>query len=245
MGRPLRVWEPGHDYHVIPVGNNGCAVTLDDQDRDDYVGRLEKVAVDYELEVIGYCVMGTHVHKLIRAGHGGGISEAMQVLMSGYARSFNEKYGCRGHRFVNHTFAKEIRDEAHLVNALRYIDLNPVASGEVERPEEWKWSSFRAHAGIEAPSRALANASFLRIFGSTPATGRASYLNLISAELERVANAAAMARALGLHDATAETGRLEIARARLLGGLRSEDPLSGGSLMPTGRSSRASPTRVL
>jgi len=36
-------------------------------------------------------------------------------------------------------------DTAHLVTAARYVSLNPVRARFVVRPEDWPWSSVRAH----------------------------------------------------------------------------------------------------
>jgi len=36
-------------------------------------------------------------------------------------------------------------DEAHLLAAVRYVELNPVRAGLVEQPENWRWSSTAAH----------------------------------------------------------------------------------------------------
>jgi putative transposase len=36
-------------------------------------------------------------------------------------------------------------DERHLLAAARYVEMNPVASGIVARPDEYPWSSARAH----------------------------------------------------------------------------------------------------
>jgi putative transposase len=36
-------------------------------------------------------------------------------------------------------------DEAHLAAALRYVSLNPVRARLVERAQDWRWSSTRAH----------------------------------------------------------------------------------------------------
>jgi putative transposase len=36
-------------------------------------------------------------------------------------------------------------DESHFVNAARYIEWNPVRAGLVENPEDYRWSSARAH----------------------------------------------------------------------------------------------------
>jgi putative transposase len=36
-------------------------------------------------------------------------------------------------------------DEPHFVTALRYVSLNPMRARIVQRPEDWQWSSVRAH----------------------------------------------------------------------------------------------------
>jgi putative transposase len=36
-------------------------------------------------------------------------------------------------------------DEQHLMAAVRYIELNPVRAGLCSAPEEWRWSSVKAH----------------------------------------------------------------------------------------------------
>jgi len=36
-------------------------------------------------------------------------------------------------------------DESHLAHAVRYVSLNPVRAGLVERAEDWRWSSASNH----------------------------------------------------------------------------------------------------
>lgn len=36
-------------------------------------------------------------------------------------------------------------DDTHLMTGARYVSLNPVRAGLVARPEDWPWSSVRAH----------------------------------------------------------------------------------------------------
>jgi putative transposase len=36
-------------------------------------------------------------------------------------------------------------DGAHLMTAVRYVELNPVKAGLVSKAEEWRWSSAHAH----------------------------------------------------------------------------------------------------
>jgi putative transposase len=43
-----------------------------------------------------------------------------------------------------------VLDDTHFIRAVRYVSLNPVRAGLVARPEEWKWSSVRAHlSGVD------------------------------------------------------------------------------------------------
>ena len=47
-------------------------------------------------------------------------------------------------------FASVVLDDLHLIRAVRYVSLNPVRAPLVARPEDWKWSSVRAHlAGVD------------------------------------------------------------------------------------------------
>ena len=42
-------------------------------------------------------------------------------------------------------FGSVAMDEEHLVAAARYVSLNPVRAQLVERADDWRWSSVRAH----------------------------------------------------------------------------------------------------
>jgi len=43
-----------------------------------------------------------------------------------------------------------VLDDTHLIRAVRYVSLNPVRARLVARPEDWKWSSVRAHlSGVD------------------------------------------------------------------------------------------------
>ena len=69
------------------------------------------------------------------------VSEAQSCI------NFREKW--RGHLWQER-FSSFPMDENHLPAAARYIETNPVASGLVARPEEYRWSSARAHLAGEA-----------------------------------------------------------------------------------------------
>jgi len=48
------------------------------------------------------------------------------------------------------THPQELQNEAMMRQKLEYIHLNPVRRGYVDRPEDWRYSSARNYAGLEA-----------------------------------------------------------------------------------------------
>ena len=157
--RKPRAWAPGAVYHLSPNGNGGRAVFLDDVDRESFLGIATEVAAAYEVVVIGYCLMGNHLHLLVVSG-GPGLSRFMQVGLGRHSRWINRRHGSAGSVFEPRFHVTPVLGDPHLWKVASYIDLNPVKDGFVERPEEWPWSSYRAHVGLEEPAPLLSLDAF-------------------------------------------------------------------------------------
>jgi putative transposase len=52
---------------------------------------------------------------------------------------------CRPGQLFQGRFSAVALDEGHLMLAARYVALNPVRARLVQRPQDWAWSSLRAH----------------------------------------------------------------------------------------------------
>ncbi len=61
-----------------------------------------------------------------------------------YSSMINLREGWRGYLWQGR-FASFPMDERHMMACARYIELNAVRAGLTERPEDWRWSSGRAH----------------------------------------------------------------------------------------------------
>ena len=188
MARALRIVERDGTYHVASRGNDGRLIFLDDVDCERFISLLEDVAWRYGWLVLGYCLMSNHIHLLVKVPHEG-LSEGMQELLSGYACWWNQRHGHTGHLFRNRFYSKQVRGEAQLLSTACYIDLNPVAAGLKSRPEQWRWSSYRAHIGLEHPNPLLATAEFWALVGPTPEKARSLYRRLVTSRLKPVSDA--------------------------------------------------------
>jgi hypothetical protein len=118
--------------------------------------------------------MTNHYHLVIRNLEPN-LSQAMHHVNGTYARSFNRRHGYEGHLFQRRFHAASIESDWHLLEACRYVVLNPVRAGLVPRPAEWRWSSYRATVTGREETAALALDELLGFFGRRPSQARKAF----------------------------------------------------------------------
>ena len=147
MTRPLRVEFPGAIYHVTSRGNAKQAIYIDDEDRGRFLDVLSMVVERFQWFCHAYCLMENHYHLLIETPQGN-LSSGMRELNGVYTQGFNQRYGRVGHLFQGRYKAILVEKDSHLLELCRYVVLNPLRVGIIERPEQWRWSSYRATIGL-------------------------------------------------------------------------------------------------
>jgi REP element-mobilizing transposase RayT len=97
---------------------------------------------------VGYVVMPEHFHLLISEPEKANPSVVIQALKLGVVRRL---FPTPDSSAPNHFWQRRFYDfnvwTAHKHREkLRYIHRNPVKRGQIETPDQWRWSSFRAYA---------------------------------------------------------------------------------------------------
>lgn len=172
MSRPLRIEFAGALYHVTSRGDRREPIYRDIADRRSQIAVLDEALARHDADVLAYCLMGNHYHLVVRT-HSGRLSQLMRHLNGVYTQAFNRRHGLVGHLFQGRFKAVLVDRDSYLAVLCRYVERNPVAAGLVARPEDWRWSSCRAHLGLEAAPTWLA-VDELQSFmlGRTPASTR-------------------------------------------------------------------------
>ncbi len=101
------------------------------------------------VEIIAYCLMPTHLHILLRQLRDSGISIYMSNVLNSYTRYFNNKNKRKGPLWQSRFKSVMVKTDEQILHLTRYIHLNPVADGLVDKPEEWLFSSYREYIGAE------------------------------------------------------------------------------------------------
>ena len=174
MSRPLRIEYAEAVYHVTSRGNARRSIFKDDKDRSMLLNILEEVNDRYHWFCHAYCLMNNHYHLVIETPDGN-LSKGMRQLNGVYTMRFNRRHGSVGHIFQGRYKAILVQKESHLLEVCRYVVLNPLRAKVVEVPERWRWSSYRATAGIEKAHPCLTIDWILGQFGSKRRTAEKRY----------------------------------------------------------------------
>jgi putative transposase len=71
----------------------------------------------------------------------------LKAVHGQYAQRVNRMKDRNGHLWQGRYFSSPL-DSNYLMNAVRYVELNPVRAGLIETAENYVWSSAAAHCGI-------------------------------------------------------------------------------------------------
>jgi len=138
-------------HHVTQRGNSRRFVLDSDPDRLVYLDLLTRFSAVHHLTIAGYCLMSNHVHLIAIPRRPNALAAALRCAHGRYASYWNSKYAGCGHVWQSRFYSCAL-DEPHFQAALRYVETNPVRAGVVRAAQDYRWSSARAHCGLEAPN---------------------------------------------------------------------------------------------
>ncbi|MDC8771894.1 transposase [Roseateles albus] len=149
MARPPRIEFPGAVYHVSAWSEAGHAAFALESDRAAFLSLVAQTMQRFDAQLLAFCVLPDHYHLLLYTRRAN-LSRLMRHLGGVYTQHHMHQRRGEGALFRGRFKAVLVDREAHLLDACRYVELNPLRMGLVASPEQWPWSSFAAHAGLEA-----------------------------------------------------------------------------------------------
>ena len=182
MARPLRIHIPGATYHLMSRGNAKQCIFENEEDHVCFLRLLAESLERFRIFCISYCLLWNHFHLLVIPGvHP--VSRFMHHLNSRYCQGFNRRHGRSGHVLGGRFKGPIIDSHSYMLEALRYVAQNPVKSRHVQRPQDWRWSSYAAIAGLEpCPSFLSVDRVWAALDTHDEACGRERYIALVEAE---------------------------------------------------------------
>jgi putative transposase len=149
MPRGGRVIAPGYPHHIVQRGHNRQTVFFAEEARSSYLATLCEFREKLGVQVYAYCLMTNHVHLIVNPGNdAANLSLLMKRLAGRHTRRLNKLNRRTGTSWEGRFKCSPIQSSTYLLACARYVDLNPVRAHIVRLPEDYLWSSYRAHVGL-------------------------------------------------------------------------------------------------
>lgn len=152
-------------YHVYNHANGNELLFLEDRNYLFFLAKMREYILPVA-DVCAYCLMPNHFHLLLKIKDEKTlfqffqsfktlekispehlpllISKQFANFFSSYTQAYNKEYKRMGSLFCKNFKRKKISSESYFIKLVNYIHFNPVVSGLINSPQEWKYSSFSA-----------------------------------------------------------------------------------------------------
>ena len=143
-------------YHVVYRGVNKQRIFEDDDDYGKFLTVLRKYQPICGYRIIAYCLMSNHIHLLIKPGEIP-LSRIFQRVIPSFVYWYNKRYERVGSLFQSRFRSRPVNTISQLLTVIRYIHQNPIKAAICERPEQYRYSSYKNYFGSD-----LIDSTFVR-----------------------------------------------------------------------------------
>ncbi|WP_321935632.1 transposase [Paraburkholderia sp. J8-2] len=185
MARLPRLYVPGQPQHVILTGYAGAPAFRDEQDYKLYVECLREAAREHGALIHGWALMPDAVHLIATPSTEESLPLTLQAIGRRYVAAFNRRYARNGTLWVGRYRSTVFEADSFFFLALRTVECAPVARGHAAEPGDWRWSSYRHHAGIEA-SALVTDHAHIWALGNTPFERQRAWKELLETPVDEL-----------------------------------------------------------
>jgi putative transposase len=149
MPRPLRYLPAGSVHHVTNRGNDKRTLFENTRDFEEFLSLVAWAKRRATIRITSYSVMRNHWHFVLWPEQDGQIEAFLHLLTTTHAirkRRLTCTVG-HGHIYQDRYHAAAIDSERYYVNAVRYVEANPLRANLVSSAERWRWSSLWERLG--------------------------------------------------------------------------------------------------
>ena len=128
-------------------GINQQQIFEETEDYDKFLDVLKDCKAICEYEIYAYCLMGNHIHLLIKEGTES-LEQIFKRICGRFVYWYNIKYRRVGHLFQDRFKSEPVDSEQYFFTVLRYIHQNPTKAGLCKRVEDYRYSSYSEYINL-------------------------------------------------------------------------------------------------
>lgn len=146
---------PGYPHHIILRGNNRRRLFSYKSDYRFFLSRMARASREHRVGVHCKVLMRNHVHLIGTPHDCESLSNFVRSFAQSYAQFRNRKRASSGKLFEERFKCVPIMSEEQMAITTVYIELNPVRAGICPTAQDYRWSTFRLHAGLDGTDPAI------------------------------------------------------------------------------------------
>lgn len=179
MARPLRLEYAGATWFVTSSAAPRKEVFRDDDDRAEFLAILGRSAAMLRWRIIAYSLLRGRFHLVLETPEPN-LSRGMRQINGVYTQYWNRRYGRSGTLFNGRYKSLLVERDPHLVEVVRHIAWSPVAESLARGVAEWKWTSYRATAGVVSAPDWLETRPVLESLAKTPRVAQERFRKFVA-----------------------------------------------------------------
>ena len=144
MARPYRLQGEGYFYHITSRGDGRKRIYISGYDYEKFLEYIMQAKEKYKFHLYAYVLMSNHYHLLLETTQPN-LSKIMHYINGAYTTYYNIKRKKSGHLFQGRYKSIVIDKDSYFKEVSRYIHLNPVRAKLVDKPDNYKWSSYHGY----------------------------------------------------------------------------------------------------
>jgi len=156
MARIRRIVIPNTPHHITQRGVRSMNIFFKHDDYEYYKELLLIQSKLHNLKIISYCLMTNHVHIIAIPQYKDSLAKAIGETHRLYTRKINFEQNVKGHLFQERFYSTPL-DEEHFLQALRYVEQNPVKAFMVKNPWDYKYTSCLKRLNLIEEDKLLSN----------------------------------------------------------------------------------------
>ena len=127
-------------------GINQQQIFEEAEDYDKFLDILRDCKEICQYDVYAYCLMGNHIHLLIKEGTET-LEQVFKRICGRFVYWYNIKYRRVGHLFQDRFKSEPVDSNEYLLTVVRYIHQNPIKAGLCKRVSDYVYSSYGEYIG--------------------------------------------------------------------------------------------------
>jgi len=143
MPRANRYFLPGYIWHITHRCHKKEFLLKFKKDQNLWLKWLYEAKKRFGLIILNYILTSNHIHMIAEDnGKGDVIPKSMQLVAGRMAQEYNQRKDRNGAFWEDRYHATAIDSDGHLLQCLKYVDLNMVRAGVVGHPKDWQNSGY-------------------------------------------------------------------------------------------------------